>query len=60
LLQPGGAVNLRGENSPALLPYDVIVPAALFLASDESRDRYGEMIVASDWRSERSAYAREP
>ncbi|HEU4341621.1 MAG TPA: SDR family oxidoreductase, partial [Candidatus Binatia bacterium] len=47
LLQPGGAVNLRGENSPALLPYDVIVPAALFLASDESRDRYGEMIVAS-------------
>jgi len=55
LLQPGGAVNLRGENDPGLLPYDVIVPAALFLASDESRDRYAEMIIASEWRAGRSA-----
>ena len=52
LLQPGGAVNLRGESDPDLLPYDVVVPAALFLASDESRDLYGEMIVAQDWKGE--------
>ena len=51
LLQPGGAVNLRGENDPALLPYDVIVPAALFLASDESCSRYGEVIIASNRES---------
>lgn len=50
LLQPGGAVNLIGENDPSLLPYDVVVPAALFLASDESRDLHGEMIVAKDWK----------
>ncbi len=50
LLQPGGAVNLRGQTDPSLLPYDVIVPAALFLASDESRDSYGEMLVAKDWQ----------
>jgi 3-oxoacyl-[acyl-carrier protein] reductase len=51
LLQPGGAVNLRGENDPTLLPYDVIVPAAVFLASDDSRDLYGAIIVANDWNS---------
>jgi NAD(P)-dependent dehydrogenase (short-subunit alcohol dehydrogenase family) len=48
LLQPGGAVNVRGENDPTLLPYDVIVPAALFLASDESHNQYGEVIVAKN------------
>ncbi len=51
LLQPGGAVNLRGENNPSLLPYDVMMPTALFLASDESRDLYGEMIIAKDWKT---------
>ena len=50
LLQPGGAVNLRDESDPDLLPYDVVIPAALFLASDESRDLHGEMIIAKDWR----------
>jgi 3-oxoacyl-[acyl-carrier protein] reductase len=53
LLQPGGAVNLRGESDPALLPFDVIVPAALFLASDDSRDYYGTIIVANDWNRKR-------
>ncbi|MGH7831270.1 MAG: SDR family NAD(P)-dependent oxidoreductase, partial [Candidatus Binatia bacterium] len=38
LLQPGGAVNVRGESDPSLLPYDIIVPAAIFLASDESQE----------------------
>lgn len=52
LLQPGGAVNLRGQNDPSLLPYDVIVPSALFLASDESGDCYGETLVAKDWPAE--------
>jgi NAD(P)-dependent dehydrogenase (short-subunit alcohol dehydrogenase family) len=62
LLQPGGAVNLRGENDPALLPYDVIVPAALFLASDESCSRYGEVIIASNRESRAEAFggARRP
>jgi 3-oxoacyl-[acyl-carrier protein] reductase len=49
LLQPGGAVNLRGENNPELLPYDVIVPAAIFLASDASRAQCGTIIVADEW-----------
>jgi 3-oxoacyl-[acyl-carrier protein] reductase len=51
LLQPGGAVNLRGENDPALLPYDVIVPAAIFLASDESGELCGQALVAKDWQA---------
>lgn len=50
LLQPGGAVNLSGENDPSLLPYDVMVPAALFLASDESREVYGEMLIGKAWK----------
>jgi NAD(P)-dependent dehydrogenase (short-subunit alcohol dehydrogenase family) len=49
LLQPGGAVNLRGEHNPSLLPYDVMVPAAVYLASDESRDLSGEMLNAKTW-----------
>jgi 3-oxoacyl-[acyl-carrier protein] reductase len=51
LLQPGGAVNVRGENEPSLFPHDVMVPAALFLASDRSQDVYGEMIVGKDWKA---------
>jgi 3-oxoacyl-[acyl-carrier protein] reductase len=50
LLEPGGAVNIRGENDPALLPYDIVVPAAVYLASDESRDVSGAMLNAKDWR----------
>ncbi|MGH7767744.1 MAG: SDR family NAD(P)-dependent oxidoreductase [Candidatus Binatia bacterium] len=50
LLEPGGAVNLRGENDPALLPYDVVVPAAVYLASDESRDLSAAMLNAKNWR----------
>jgi 3-oxoacyl-[acyl-carrier protein] reductase len=49
LLQPGGAVNLRGENDPSLLPYDVMVPAAVYLASDDSQDLSGVMIIGKDW-----------
>jgi 3-oxoacyl-[acyl-carrier protein] reductase len=49
LLQPGGAVNLWGENNPSLLPYDVMVPAAVYLASNESRDLSGEMLNAKTW-----------
>ncbi|HEY3303003.1 MAG TPA: SDR family oxidoreductase [Candidatus Binatia bacterium] len=50
LLEPGGAVNLRGENDPSLLPYDIVVPAAVYLASDESHDLSGEILNAKDWR----------
>ncbi len=50
LLQPGAAVNVRGKNDPSLLPYDVIVPAAVFLGSDESRELYGELLVGKEWR----------
>ena len=50
LLQPGGAVNMRGESDPSLLPYDIIVPAAVFLASDRSQEVCGEMIVAKEWK----------
>lgn len=49
LLEPGGAVNLRGENDPALLPYDIVVPAAVYLASDDSRDLSGTMLNAKNW-----------
>lgn len=49
LIEPGGAVNLRGENDPALLPYDVMVPAAIYLASDDSQDLSGVMIIGKDW-----------
>jgi NAD(P)-dependent dehydrogenase (short-subunit alcohol dehydrogenase family) len=49
LLQPGGAVNLRGENDPSLLPHDIMVPAAVYLASDESRDLSGEILNAKNW-----------
>lgn len=51
LLQPGGAVNLRGENDPSLLPYDIMVPAAVYLASDESREVTGELIVGKSWNA---------
>jgi NAD(P)-dependent dehydrogenase (short-subunit alcohol dehydrogenase family) len=51
LLEPGGAVNLRGENDPSLLPYDIVVPAAVHLASDESRDLSGALLNAKDWRN---------
>jgi 3-oxoacyl-[acyl-carrier protein] reductase len=50
LLEPGGAVNLRGENDPTLLPYDIVIPAAVYLASDESRDLSGAILNAKDWR----------
>lgn len=52
LLQPGGAVNLRGESDPSLLPHDVMVPAALYLASDKSREVSGELIVGKNWKGE--------
>ncbi len=50
LLQPGGGVNLRGENKPSLLPYDITVPAAVYLASDDSRNIYGEMLIGKEWK----------
>jgi NAD(P)-dependent dehydrogenase (short-subunit alcohol dehydrogenase family) len=49
LLQPGGTVNLRGENDPSLLPYDIMVSAAVYLASDDSKGLSGVMIIGKDW-----------
>jgi 3-oxoacyl-[acyl-carrier protein] reductase len=49
-LSPGGRVDTDGRGG---LPVDVIVPAALFLASDESAGITGQSIVATDWNKKR-------
>ena len=52
-LMPGGSANRRGESEPDSNPYDVMVPAALFLASDASRDVSGETFIADQYNRER-------
>ncbi len=45
-LAPGGRVDVDGLGG---YPVNVIVPASLFLASDESKDISGESIIAVEW-----------
>jgi NAD(P)-dependent dehydrogenase (short-subunit alcohol dehydrogenase family) len=52
-LMPGGSANRRGESEPDSNPYDVMVPAALFLASDAAKDVSGETFIADQWNKER-------
>ena len=48
-LAPGGRVDTDGLGG---LPVGVIVPAAIFLASDDSQGITGESIIAKDWNKE--------
>ncbi len=48
-LMPGGSANRRGESDADSNPYDVMVPAALFLASDASKDVSGETFIADQY-----------
>jgi NAD(P)-dependent dehydrogenase (short-subunit alcohol dehydrogenase family) len=52
-LLPGGAVNPRGSASPHYSPWNVMVPAALYLASDRSSRVSGESIIAEEHIRER-------
>ena len=45
-LEPGGRVDVDSRGG---LPADVIVPACLFLASDEAKTVTGQSIIASQW-----------
>ena len=49
-LAPGGRVDTDGLGG---LPIGVIVPAGIFLASDESQGITGKSIIAKDWNQER-------
>ena len=49
-LAPGGMTNVDGRGG---MPVGVIVPACIFLASDESQGISGESIIATNWNKER-------
>jgi len=49
-LAPGGRVAIDGRGG---LPADVILPACIYLASDDSSDVTGETIVATEWNRSR-------
>ena len=49
-LAPGGRVDTDGRGG---LPVEVIVPAAIFLASDDSQGMTGESIIATEWNKKR-------
>jgi 3-oxoacyl-[acyl-carrier protein] reductase len=49
-LVPGGRVDTDGRGG---LPVDVVVPAAMFLASDDSQGVTGESILATDWNKKK-------
>jgi NAD(P)-dependent dehydrogenase (short-subunit alcohol dehydrogenase family) len=51
-LLPGGAVNRRGEAQVDLAPWDTIVPAALYLASDAASKVTGQSIIADEFNRE--------
>ena len=48
-LLAGGAVNARGESNPERNPWDVMVPAAIYLASDASSRLTGQSIIADEY-----------
>jgi NAD(P)-dependent dehydrogenase (short-subunit alcohol dehydrogenase family) len=52
-LLPGGAVNRRGESLGDLAPWDTIVPAAVYLASDAASKVTGQSIIADEFNRER-------
>jgi NAD(P)-dependent dehydrogenase (short-subunit alcohol dehydrogenase family) len=45
-LAPGGRVDVDGRGG---MPADIIVPACLFLASDDARTVTGQSIIATQW-----------
>jgi NAD(P)-dependent dehydrogenase (short-subunit alcohol dehydrogenase family) len=49
-LAPGGRVDTDGCGG---LPVGVILPAAIFLASDDSQGMTGESFVATEWNKKR-------
>ena len=53
-LDPGGRVDTDGLGG---LPVSVIVPASIFLASDDSKGITGESITAKDWNKKRGIEA---
>ncbi len=48
-LLPGAAANRRGESDGQLNAFDVMVPAALYLASDASASVTGQAIIADEY-----------
>ena len=55
-LMPGGSANRPGESDPDSNPYDVMVPAALFLASDAARDVTGQTFLGDTYNREHGFY----
>ena len=49
-LAPGGRVDVDGLGG---FPVNIIVPASIYLASDDSRSVTGESIIAAEWNKER-------
>jgi 3-oxoacyl-[acyl-carrier protein] reductase len=49
-LAPGGMTNVDARGG---MPVGVIVPACIFLASDDSRGISGESVIATNWNEER-------
>ena len=49
-LAPGGMVDVDGRGG---MPVDVIVPASIYLASDDSREISGQTVIATRWNEER-------
>ena len=47
VIEAGGRVNQRGEHNPKNHPFDVMVPAVLYLAGDASRDVTGQVLPPS-------------
>jgi NAD(P)-dependent dehydrogenase (short-subunit alcohol dehydrogenase family) len=52
-LLPGAAANRRGEANPGLNAWDVMVPAAIYLASDASASVTGQSIIADEYNRSR-------
>jgi NAD(P)-dependent dehydrogenase (short-subunit alcohol dehydrogenase family) len=53
-LSPGGRVDTDGLGG---LPVSVIVPAGIFLASDDSKGITGSSIIAKEWNKKRGTEA---
>jgi NAD(P)-dependent dehydrogenase (short-subunit alcohol dehydrogenase family) len=52
-LLPGAATNRRGESERRLNAWDVMVPAAVYLASDASASMTGQSIIADEFNRSR-------